>query len=81
MEKYLIVIEKTDRHGYGAYSPDLPGCYATGQNLEVVEQRIANAIKAHIDRYLIDGKAVPQPKTVAAFMLAVSESGASDTAA
>ena len=81
MEKYLIVIEKTDGEGFGAYSPDLPGCYATGKSLETVERRMMNAIKAHIDQHLVDGKIVPEPKTVAAFMLAVSAAGTTDSAA
>jgi len=33
MTKYLIVVEKTGT-GYSAFSPDLPGCVATGTTRE-----------------------------------------------
>ena len=31
--RYAIVIEKAEGN-YSAYAPDLPGCVATGSNLE-----------------------------------------------
>lgn len=31
--RYAIVLEKTE-HNYSAYVPDLPGCVATGANLQ-----------------------------------------------
>jgi predicted RNase H-like HicB family nuclease len=34
--KYLIVIEQTET-GFSAYSPDLPGCIATGSTGDQVE--------------------------------------------
>jgi predicted RNase H-like HicB family nuclease len=40
MRRYLIVIEQSDT-GYSAYSPDLPGCIATGLTREEVERASA----------------------------------------
>ena len=37
MYRFLVVIEKADGN-YSAYSPDLPGCVATGATLEEVEK-------------------------------------------
>ena len=38
MYKFLVVIESTES-GYSAYSPDLPGCVATGKTREEVEKK------------------------------------------
>jgi predicted RNase H-like HicB family nuclease len=43
--KYLIVIEGTGT-GFSAYSPDLPGCIATGVTREEVEREMREAIVA-----------------------------------
>ena len=47
MYRFLIVIEKADGD-YSAYSPDLPGCVATGATLEETEQNMYQAIEFHI---------------------------------
>ena len=36
---YLIVIERADDGGYGAWAPDLPGCVALGDSLEDASTR------------------------------------------
>jgi len=35
--KYLIIIEKT-KTGFSVFSPDLPGCIATGSTRKQVEK-------------------------------------------
>ena len=37
MYRFLVVIEKTNAN-FSAYSPDLPGCVATGSTREEVEK-------------------------------------------
>ena len=37
MKKYLIVVEETGT-GFSAFSPDLPGCVATGGTRDKVEK-------------------------------------------
>jgi predicted RNase H-like HicB family nuclease len=44
--KYLIVVEETAT-GYFAYSPDLPGCVATGRTRAEVAKMIEDAIAFH----------------------------------
>lgn len=39
MKKYLVVFEKANGN-YSAYSPDLPGCIATGKTRVEVEKNI-----------------------------------------
>ena len=47
LNRFLVVIEKADGN-YSAYSPDLPGCVATGETREEVEQNIYSAIEMHV---------------------------------
>jgi len=47
MHRFLIVIEKAGKN-YSAYSPDLPGCVATGKTRE--ETKRADA-RSHRDAY------------------------------
>jgi predicted RNase H-like HicB family nuclease len=47
MLRFLIVIEKAGKN-YSAYSPDLPGCAATGKKREDAEDRMHEAIEMHI---------------------------------
>ncbi len=60
MKKYLIIVEPTST-GYSAYSPDLPGCVATGADREIVEKRMHEAIQFHLDGLRQEGYAIPEP--------------------
>ncbi len=65
--RYAIVIEKAENN-YGAYVPDLPGCVATGETPEVVEQQIREAIEFHLDGLHEDGLPVPEPTTLCGYV-------------
>jgi len=56
----LIVIEKANRN-YSAYSPDLPGCVATGKTREQATRQMYKAIELHV-RGLVEDKQ-PTPKS------------------
>ena len=43
-----VVIEYAGEN-YGAYSPDLPGCVATGDTREEVEANMREAIEFHLE--------------------------------
>jgi predicted RNase H-like HicB family nuclease len=66
MSRYLIVIEQTST-GFSAYSPDLPGCIATGATLVEVERVMQEAIEFHIEGLRLAGEAVPEPRSQAAY--------------
>ena len=55
---YAIVIEKAGAN-YSAYSPDLPGCIATGDTVSEAEAELRAAILFHIDGLRADGLPVP----------------------
>ena len=65
--KYLIVIEQTAT-GYSAYSPDLPGCIATGSTRDDVEREMKDAIGFHLDGLKAEGLAIPQPSTSSSYV-------------
>jgi len=67
MYRFLIVIEKAD-HNYSAYSPDLPGCVATGATREEVEQNMHEAIELHVQGMLEDNLPVPESNSFAEYM-------------
>ena len=58
MKKYLVVFEKAEKN-YSAYSPDLPGCVATGRSRNEVESNIKEAIQFHVDGMKEDGLSLP----------------------
>jgi len=60
--RYAIVIEKAESN-YSAYVPDLPGCIATGANIQQVEAEIRAAIEFHIDGLREDGSLIPLPSS------------------
>ena len=65
--RQLIVIEKTPNN-LSAFSPDLPGCVATGSSQAEVEDRMRDAIRMHLDGMREDGIAIPEPSSVAEYI-------------
>ncbi|TKJ42868.1 hypothetical protein CEE36_06275 [candidate division TA06 bacterium B3_TA06] len=68
MHRFLIVIEKAEGN-YSAYSPDLPGCVATGQTREELEHNMYEAIELHIQGLQEDNLPVPEPHAVAEYIV------------
>ena len=66
MSKYLIVIEASST-GFSAYSPDLPGCVATGTTRAEVEREMQEAIEFHIEGLRNAGENIPQARSEAAY--------------
>jgi predicted RNase H-like HicB family nuclease len=62
-----VVIEKAENN-YSAYVPDLPGCIATGETVQAVENEIRDAIRFHIDGLKEDGQPVPAPTSIADYV-------------
>ena len=60
MNRYLIIIEKANGN-YSAYSPDVPGCVATGATREEAEREMHQAMKMHMNGIKEDGLPLPEP--------------------
>jgi len=67
MERFFIVIEQATGN-YSAYCPDLPGCIATGKTIEEVKQRMAEAIKMHLEGMREDNIPIPVVKSQAEYI-------------
>jgi predicted RNase H-like HicB family nuclease len=67
MKKYLIVIEKT-KTGYSAYSPDIPGCIATGKTKKETEKRMEEAIDFHLEGLREEGYMIPKPNSYSTYI-------------
>jgi predicted RNase H-like HicB family nuclease len=65
--RFLIVIEKADGN-YSAYSPDLPGCVATGSTREEAEKNMYQAIEMHIKGMQEDGLPIPESTSFAEYV-------------
>ena len=48
MENYLVIVEK-QKGNYSAYSPDVPGCIATGKTEKEVRKNMDEALAFHIE--------------------------------
>lgn len=59
--RYVILIEGGPPSNYSAWSPDLPGCAATGVSMEDVEREMRAAIALHLEGLAQDGEAIPEP--------------------
>jgi predicted RNase H-like HicB family nuclease len=60
-ESYLILIEGGPPSNYSAWSPDLPGCVATGATVEETERQMRDAIAMHLEGLSADGDPLPDP--------------------
>jgi predicted RNase H-like HicB family nuclease len=67
MYRFLIVIEQADGN-YSAYSPDLPGCVATGKTRDDAARNMAEAIDLHIRGLLEDDLPVPESHSFAEYV-------------
>ena len=79
MYRFLVVIEKANNN-YSAYSPDLPGCVATGATREEAENNMYEAIEMHIEGLLKDKLPIPESKSFAEYVAVAEKSGIEQTA-
>ena len=67
MYRFLVVVEKAENN-FSAYSPDLPGCVATGTTIEETTANMREAVRMHIDGLLEDNLPIPEPQSRAEYV-------------
>jgi len=67
MYRFLIVIEKANGN-LSAYSPDLPGCVATGRTREQVTRNMYEAIEMHVQSLVEDKLPIPKSRSYAEYV-------------
>ncbi len=66
MTGYPIIIERAEDGGYGAWSPDLPGCVALGDTADEAFAEMKDAMRYHLEAMRDHGEPIPVPSAVAA---------------
>lgn len=61
--KFLVVIERGESN-YSAYSPDVPGCIASGASVEETLTNIRSALEFHLEGMAEHGDPLPVPRTL-----------------
>ena len=67
MNRFLVVVEKADGN-YSAYSPDLPGCIATGNTRGDTERNMQEAVQLHLEGLKADDLPIPEPHSFASYI-------------
>lgn len=65
--RFLIILEPTAT-GFSAYSPDLDGCVAAGDDREETVALMREAIAFHLEGLAIAGATVPAPSSESAYI-------------
>jgi predicted RNase H-like HicB family nuclease len=65
MSEYVVVFERADDGGWGAFLPDLPGVVALGRSREEVADRIREALDAYAEEMTALGQPLPAPVATA----------------
>ena len=60
MREYVVVYEKAESN-WAAYSPDVPGCIATGATREEVASTFREALEFHLEGLVAEGLPLPEP--------------------
>lgn len=68
MRKYLLIMEKANRN-YSAYSPDLPGCIATGKTVKDTKKKLHGAITLHLTGIREDKIPIPKSSSIAEYVV------------
>jgi len=64
MRKFVVIVEEAEGN-FSAYSPDLPGCVATGATVDETMQNMIQAIHFHLEG--CEGKDIPTAQSKAIF--------------
>ncbi len=75
--KFLVVVEK-GQSNYSAYSPDLPGCIATGKTVDDTLDAMRSAIDFHLEGMIENGDELPNPRSLGTYIRETDEISVDD---
>jgi predicted RNase H-like HicB family nuclease len=61
IERYLILIEGGPPSNYSAWSPDVPGCVATGITIDACVEEMRTALTGHLEVMQEHDEPAPEP--------------------
>ena len=62
-QRYLILVEGGPPSNYSASAPDLPGCVATGDDIDECARNMREAIAFHLEGFAAAGEQAPEPSS------------------
>jgi len=65
MSEYVVIFERAEDGGWGAYLPDLPGVVALGTTRDEVSERIREAVDVYAQEMGAIGQPLPDPVAAA----------------
>lgn len=68
MGSYFMVVQKDEDSSYGAYFPDLPGCYSAGDSQEEVIENGRISLRLYIEDLIQRGSALPAARSLEQLM-------------
>lgn len=61
IEHYLILVEGGPPSNYSAWSPDVPGCVATGDTIDGCIDEMRAALEGHLEVLREHDESIPEP--------------------
>jgi predicted RNase H-like HicB family nuclease len=61
MNEYVVIYERAEDGGWGAYLPDLPGVVALGATRDEAARGIQEALDAYAQEMTDQGQRLPEP--------------------
>ena len=68
--RYLILVEGGPPSNYSAWAPGLPGCVATGDDIDQCATNMREAIAFHLEGLAAAGEPAPEPSSGAGVYVA-----------
>ena len=68
MNGYVVIYERSEDGGWGAYCPDIPEVIAVGTSRPEVEARMKEALSAYFEYLRETGEPIPEPASDAGFV-------------
>lgn len=65
---FIAIVHRDGEDVFGAFFPDLPGCYASGATLDALLHDAAHALRAHLDALADFNRPVPAARSLQAVM-------------
>jgi predicted RNase H-like HicB family nuclease len=63
MKQQFLIVFEVGKTSFGAFAPDIPGCFAVGPTLGETRRRYMEAVEAHLEWMANDHDPMPQPVT------------------
>jgi len=61
IDRYLILVEGGPPSNYSAWSPDVPGCVATGDTVDDCVREMREALTSHLELARARDESIPEP--------------------